>query len=701
MFAGNMIRVEIHNLKGFNINNNKHLVERNIDSFFVYDSYFDFYLNNTQLITPELCVRSNFENTLFNLGETMAFSNVFYSKNVCPYVFLNSTFKYITFYQISRSFIFMNQLEFMPINKTEDLHLPNIQTLTVNVAYEHISSRLINPNIFKDVVVVYLQGYFYDIQEDLFEGFAHLKEIYILADSIEVLFGQGIEWMTHLNRDVNQSLDSSITNTSAELSRAIYLHFYDQQGKYENDLFKRVYAYPEEDICLFKKFPHRQLVFPIIGISTPIACTCTILWLVQYAEVYTNYDSVLADIINNSILMRSRTGCFQEMKCNFTERLEKCFPNQTRHHRKLGFFEKANLFLHLKLLQYIVEVFLQPFLCVLSMITNALIILTLRNKTPEKKKNLDNIMYSHIQVNAAFNMVFALIKLVSLINICIYSRTSFCSHIYKLTASQYFKIYVVFFLGNTVRFCSNCSYVCFSMSRYFLSTSNPSRFFKFFQKLNLKIFYSMVFLLSSSLSLFKIFRFKVNLFATVLSTDYPFDQYDVEHCLINKDSLDLQPARANCNLFTALNLINTISNDILFFFISIFIDLGLIRFTNQNLERKKRIFAGGDMHELNQLNQAIKLKEKVNKMIITNGLLYFLSHVPDLAITIVVLVLDKQLINSCMGEMSCVELIDIAQVFNFFPMSLQIFVFNHFDRNFRNSLDNVLDRMLLKCKKEE
>ena len=87
-------------------------------------------------------------------------------------------------------------------------------------------------------------------------------------------------------------------------------------------------------------------------------------------------------------------------------------------------------------------------------------------------------------------------------------------------------------------------------------------------------------------------------------------------------------------------------------------------------------------------------------MIVTNGLLYFVSHAPEFTMTLILLILDKYLANSCLEDVSCVELIDIAQVFNFMSMGFQILVFKHFDKNFRSSLSNVLDRILLKCRKK-
>ena len=158
MFEKDVLNIAMHNLKGFTLNPTRHSIEHKIDTFVFIDSRFDFYLNDTQLITKELCVRQNFAQIIFNFGEELTFTNAYYSKNVCPYVFTKSPFVSITFNHIANSFIYKNQLEFLPVHEKEDLDVSNIQTLSLDVAYEHITSRLINKNVFKNVVSIELCG---------------------------------------------------------------------------------------------------------------------------------------------------------------------------------------------------------------------------------------------------------------------------------------------------------------------------------------------------------------------------------------------------------------------------------------------------------------------------------------------------------------------------------------------------------------
>ena len=60
----------------------------------------------------------------------------------------------------------------------------------------------------------------------------------------------GTKWMTHLNENFN-----SENNARLFILRLVYTK--------EMVSFDTIYEYPNEDLCLFKEFPHRQLVIPL------------------------------------------------------------------------------------------------------------------------------------------------------------------------------------------------------------------------------------------------------------------------------------------------------------------------------------------------------------------------------------------------------------------------------------------------------
>jgi len=251
------------------------------------------------------------------------------------------------------------------------------------------------------------------------------------------------------------------------------------------------------------------------------------------------------------------------------------------------------------------------------------------------------------------------------------------------------KIYFTNLFGNSLRLCCNMSYIFFSISRYFISTSNETRFFQRFQKIN-KIFYSTMFGLSLGLSSFFVFKYKRNEFDGFYDSNYSIDAYGYNYCensiAIHSSSLDFK-----CGIFAFFTMLNNVLNNILFLFISFFIDIGLIRFSNQTVTRRLHMITPQETgNEDNHLTQALKLKEKINKMIVSNGLLYIISHFPDFSTTVLLLVFKKKLEYSCFFVISCIDLEEMAQAFNYFSIVFQFIIFIRFDRNFQLSLKNLI-----------
>ena len=145
--------------------------------------------------------------------------------------------------------------------------------------------------------------------------------------------------------------------------------------------------------------------------------------------------------------------------------------------------------------------------CLLGICTNILTMIVISNaSTREFKKDFSTAMYKHLMANCLFNIIYCLIKLVSLVNVCIFPATSFCSGVLTTVSSQYVKIYLINFLGSICKLSLNSSYVFFALSRFYVSTSSPSKFFKWFSNLNTVRFYVLIVSIGVLLSLFELFK---------------------------------------------------------------------------------------------------------------------------------------------------------------------------------------------------
>jgi len=315
-------------------------------------------------------------------------------------------------------------------------------------------------------------------------------------------------------------------------------------------------------------------------------------------------------------------------------------------------------------LKLVIEVYGATFFSLLGLLTNLLIMLILKANVTEKnnlgfKKSFDNIMYKHIFFNPMFNFTLCLIKSFSIVNLCVFTKSSFCSSVYKEPTVQYFKIIFTLFVGNSIQLCSNFSFVLFSLSRFYISTSSRTKFYMLFEKLNLRLFYAIMFALCSLWSIFKLFEYKPNEVYSSFDKNFPYNRFDQRYCQFANN--EYKSMRPGCRLFSILNLINNLLNNILFLIVSVVIDVCMVRFANRNYEHKKEL-----IHDRKHLAH----KRKVKKLIFTNGLLYFFSHVPEFLSTLLLIVFKERLNFFCFTYFSCTEINEIFESFSLVGISV-------------------------------
>jgi hypothetical protein len=333
----------------------------------------------------------------------------------------------------------------------------------------------------------------------------------------------------------------------------------------------KAYTYTDEDICLFEHFPHQKLVIPSFNILTEFKCTCTLIWLIQnYKFYYFQYVSKDMKIKNDfEIFIKDHnvTQCLNNANysllfdsCRFEQKFNDCLHSNNKVSFKISALELVFIFEWVKL---VIEVYTREFFSILGLITNMLIILVLRNKFFKSK--FDNLMYKHIYYNSLFNFIFCFINSFSLINICIFPKSSFCSRFYKTQLAQYFKIIFTLYLGNSIRLCCNFSFIMFSLSRFYIITSKNWKIFSLLKKINQKIFYVIMFTSCSLWSMFKLFEYKPNEVYSSFDKNFPYNRYDLKYCQSLNDSYNF--LEAGCRIFSILNLINNILNNIGFLLI--------------------------------------------------------------------------------------------------------------------------------------
>jgi hypothetical protein len=76
--------------------------------------------------------------------------------------------------------------------------------------------------------------------------------------------------------------------------------------------------------------------------------------------------------------------------------------------------------------------------------------------------------------------------------------------------------------------------------------------------------------------------------------------------------------------------------------------------------------------------------------------LYFVSHVPQFVATLLLIVSHKELEFFCYFYFSCTDMNDLFETFGFVSISLQFFVYYHFDLNFYHSFKDLVSRLVIR-----
>ena len=345
-----------------------------------------------------------------------------------------------------------------------------------------------------------------------------------------------------------------------------------------------------------------------------------------------------------------------------------------------------DIYLFVKWLEKILLVYIRPILAAIALVNNILIIITImrkRNHRVVNKKCFTENMYSHMLVNSVFNALYACIMATSLLNTRVfYSESSdgtFCSGVYRTTSAQYYKIWVIEFFGNMVKTCVNISYIMFVTNRLVFVAANiseKSRSIKnAFEKLKFKIYLPILICFASLISLHKLFEYKVNEFM-ILTISFPSEIYSELYCV-----------NQICSYMDSFKLLNDTLNDLLFCLLSLLIDIILLKCVSKEL--KKKILIRGPRADNKDLD---KSQKNVDRMVLSNGFIYFLSHVPEFSMTLGLLIFRERLVKFCTKNNACDLLREEATCLTLIASVFQFYVLLIFNENFRKNFKELFQR---------
>jgi hypothetical protein len=685
---------------------------------------FDFYLNN-KLIQEKDCLNNNnnnnknWNNLITNSESYFLSINAFFSLKTCPYIFENTSIYMIIFNKIITSFINSNKLTFLTI-KNSSLN-SRIFFAEFDLYRIQFDGNLFNEAIFKKTVVLQINGILNSIQNDLFKSFNDLKIIRIQTQYVKQIFAKNNKWLEYLSFNFKPIDIDAAENLAKYLKKSIFLIIF--------QIFPKLtfYDYPNEDFCLFMKFPHNKLVFPLLRPSNPKSkeCSCTEFYLIQYSfiiqsrfDYYTNqitssYQLFLyyLDEIRDSKFSK----CIQNekelnnfiLKCNFKQRLNKCAIQNIskKYNKESNYFEMFDWIEVRKISSLIFSVYLNTIVSLISIIFNILTILIVKSKAVLKVKNP---IYKFLFINAVLSTIYITIVIFKILGICIDSNF-YCSPLIETKFNIYYKVIFVLFIGESIKTAFNLSFISFTLSRYIKVTSTQSSFLLKLDNLKKRYYLLISLVIAVFINLYHIFQYNLNLNGAL----YSYDSLNSFESFF-KDS---NPSDEFIEHFTnfqfyLLNFffyIKVIFSDLFYIIFNLIIDLKLLSFIKTQNSKRSKIVA---QVVNNNTNQADSTSNRLTFMIILNGLNCFILRFPSAFANLYGFIfrydktdkIFKPNISGyivCRGFKICSSLQEILYFLFLISLLIQFFIFLKFDKIFHKGYNEIKENILKKFKKPQ
>jgi len=707
----NLNDIQLVNLKGFDLLSNPFKeIDFSLENVLwnIDESNFDFFLNN-KLINEQECLNNNtnWNNLITNsqLSVLTIGSGTIYSLKTCSYIFKNTKIITLSLNEIRSSFINSNILTFLKIknnNLNSDIFHADFTLYRV-----FLDANLLNEAIFKETQCLDINGILNGIQNDLFKSFKQMKLIRIRTQFVKHIFAKNNKWLEFLNFHLESiDPDGSVEIFAKYLEKSIYLIIYQS--------FPRLtfYDYPNEDFCLFNKFPHNKLVFPQLRPNqNSNKCSCTQIYLIQYSFLFQKGFNFYSDqttasyqmlpyYVNEIMTNKSFTKCVKTSKelnnlilmCNFKQRLNKCKIHAASAAAALNndsYFEMYDWDEVRRLSNLIFSFYLNTLFSFIILFLNILTIKILKSKSILKEKNP---MYNFLFINTVLCFLYISICLFKIIGICIDSNF-YCSPLIETKFNLYYKTIFVLFIGESIKTASNFSNISFSLSRYIKVTSFKSS--TFLLKLDqIKKRYYLIFsiIISVFINLYHLFEYNFNLakkeesFFQLNSLESYFKYSNPSDEFIENFSLSVY------YLLYVFFYIKLIFSDLFYIILNLIIDLKLLSFIK--IQNFKKITITRLIANLSPPNQANSTTNRLTSMITLNGLNCFIFRLPSAFANFYGFIFrfdktDKMFKPNisgyivCRGFKICHSLQEILFFLYLLSLILQFFIFLKFDKIFR------------------
>lgn len=224
-------------------------------------------------------------------------------------IFENFQSKGIYFGTLFNSLLISNRFNLI---KTNSSGLTHLKVLFFELFFESVTAQFLDSKLFYKIESLILTRNVLSIESGLLKKFKFLRFIDINILNIRDFFHTDTSWFKssfEIEIDFDMIIQNEKKFTKELLKKYYKLIRFSRSGiccttnYFFDTSFVRTYEFPIEDICLFKSFPHSQLVLPIIIQDRELNCTCTIKWLQMHYNLYSSFFSLTKNynkFLNNS-----------------------------------------------------------------------------------------------------------------------------------------------------------------------------------------------------------------------------------------------------------------------------------------------------------------------------------------------------------------------------------------------------------------
>ena len=703
------LTIQLLNLKGFDVNlTSENDSIRKIGLGFqisVENCQLDFYHKKKKINSCPDFFDSNITEiqTIFQThGMTsVVLLKVEYKQKTCPIVFNNSRMQYLDIDGLVDTFYKKNVISFSNENYTKLNSMINWLRLE-NLVNINLDLNILHPSVFNNTEYITINGFSLNkIDGDIFVHLKNLKIIFIYNIVFrKINHKQGIYWIREWNKDLNVNLSSNNIEKYRSYVKEIQIII-----KLTDRLTD---VLPEEDFCIYAKFPFNQLVIfyvseHYIHYKYSNESTCTYLWLVQYYKNYVNIFNETENMEKYIILIELDITDFKSIsKCDFEQKISLC--NKSNYQIK-DIWDQTDFFILNKKLQIAFKLLLYS-TAFLGLIANIIVVVVIRFKD-NKDLFKDMKHYSYLCLNSIFCIMISVIEILSWMNECFYPFEVFCPEIRKLVAIQFFKIIFKECFVTLFRFMCNFTYVAFALNRISLIGKDHGKLVTFFSEIGIKKYIGITLLISASFSWIKGLKYQVNYNFFYSTFDFPLSNDDLLFWTEIKPRI--------IEVYYVYNSISDFINYFLFVVISAIIDICMVVQLRRVLE-EKTIKSASINQKQNETKKA-ENEEVVNKaikMVVINTSIGIFFKLPALFIPIINVYADFYFspnyfsvsnkpyfdyFYSFLKESEFLSLIQDISTFLFtLALSIQMFIYNRFDKKFQTGYQRLKDKAFTKLK---